>query len=35
MLGRTAAYVGHEVTSDELLSSNEKWDANIDLDKLT
>lgn len=34
MLGRTAAYKGHEVTWDELLKSNEHWDSGIDLNKL-
>jgi predicted dehydrogenase len=34
MLGRTAAYTGREATWDELLRSNETWDAGIDLDKL-
>ena len=34
MLGRTAAYKGHEVTWDELLSSDEKWELGIDLNKL-
>jgi len=34
MLARTAAYGGHEVTWDELLSSEEKWDAKIDLERL-
>jgi len=34
MLGRTAAYSGREVTWDELLQSDEEWDAKIDLDKL-
>jgi len=34
MLGRTAAYTGKLVTWDELLSSNEGWDAKIDLSKL-
>ena len=34
MLGRTAAYTGKIVTWDELLSSNEGWDAKIDLSKL-
>ena len=31
ILGRTAAYRGEEVTWDEILSSNEKWDPMIDL----
>ena len=31
ILGRTAAYKGEEVTWDEILSSNEKWDSMIDL----
>jgi len=34
MLGRTAMYTGREVTWDELLRSEESWDAGIDLDKL-
>jgi len=34
MLGRTAAYKGHEVTWDELLASDEKWDSGIDLNHL-
>ncbi len=34
MLGRKAAYTGREVTWDELVKSNEKWDAKIDLEKL-
>jgi predicted dehydrogenase len=34
MLGRTAAYTGKETTWDELLRSNETWDAGIDIDKL-
>jgi myo-inositol 2-dehydrogenase/D-chiro-inositol 1-dehydrogenase len=34
MLGRQAAYSGREVTWDELLRSNEHWDAGIDLNKL-
>ena len=34
MLGRTAAYTGKEATWDELLRSNETWDAGLDLDKL-
>jgi myo-inositol 2-dehydrogenase / D-chiro-inositol 1-dehydrogenase len=34
MLGRQAAYSGQELTWDELLRSNEHWDAGIDLDKL-
>ena len=34
MLGRQAAYTGREVTWDELLSSNEHWDAGIDLNRL-
>jgi predicted dehydrogenase len=31
MLGRTAAYTGREVTWDELLRSNEVWDAKLDI----
>lgn len=34
MLGRSAAYTGREATWDELLRSNETWDAGIDIDKL-
>jgi len=34
MLGRQAAYLGHELTWDELLRSNERLDPGIDLDKL-
>ena len=34
MLGRQAAYQGREVTWDELLRSNERWDSGIDLNKL-
>jgi len=34
MLGRTAIYTGKEATWDELLKSEETWDAGIDLDKL-
>jgi len=34
MLGRTAVYKGHEVTWDELLKTNERWDSGIDLNKL-
>lgn len=34
MLGRTAAYTGKTVTWDELLRSDESWDAKIDLNKL-
>jgi predicted dehydrogenase len=34
MLGRQAAYTGRELTWDELLRSNEHWDAGIDLNKL-
>jgi hypothetical protein len=34
MLGRTAAYTGREATWDDLLRSNETWDAGIDLEKL-
>jgi len=34
MLGRQAAYTGHEVTWDELLTANEHWDAGIDINKL-
>ncbi len=31
ILGRTAAYKGEEVTWDEMLASNEKWDPMIDM----
>lgn len=34
MLGRQAAYQSRELTWDELLRSNEHWDAGIDLSKL-
>jgi predicted dehydrogenase len=34
MLGRKAAYTGREVTWDELVKSNEKWDARIDVERL-
>jgi myo-inositol 2-dehydrogenase/D-chiro-inositol 1-dehydrogenase len=34
ILGRQAAYQGREVTWDELLRSNERWDSGIDLNKL-
>jgi myo-inositol 2-dehydrogenase / D-chiro-inositol 1-dehydrogenase len=34
MLGREAAYSGHEMTWDELLKSDEAWDSGIDLNKL-
>ena len=34
MLGRRAAYTGREVTWDELLRSNEHWDAKIDIEKM-
>ena len=34
MLGREAAYTGHEITWDELLASHEHWDAGIDLNKM-
>jgi predicted dehydrogenase len=34
MLGRQAAYQGRELTWDELLRSNERWDSGIDLNKL-
>src|SRR5947209_11437936 len=35
MMGRRAAYTEREVTWEELLRSDEAWDARIDLDKLT
>ena len=34
MLGRTAMYTGREATWDELLHSEEAWDAGIDLERL-
>ena len=34
MLGRTAIYTGQEVTWDQLLLSNEVWDAKLDLSKM-
>ncbi|MBI1941652.1 MAG: Gfo/Idh/MocA family oxidoreductase [Acidobacteria bacterium] len=34
MLGRMAAYTGRVVTWDEMLSSNESWDAHLDLEKM-
>jgi len=34
MLGRTAAYTGKEAAWDELLRSQERWDAGLDLEKL-
>lgn len=34
ILGRTAAYTGREIVWDEMIRSNEHWDAGIDLDKL-
>ena len=34
MLGRKAAYTGREVSWDELVKSNEHWDAKISVDKL-
>ncbi|MBI1983295.1 MAG: gfo/Idh/MocA family oxidoreductase, partial [Acidobacteria bacterium] len=34
MLGRMAAYTGRVVTWDEMLSSNESWDAHVDLEKM-
>lgn len=34
IMGRTAAYTGKEVSWDELLRSDEAWDARIDLNKL-
>ena len=34
MLGRKAAYTGREVTWDELLKSNEKWESGINVEKL-
>ena len=34
MLGRKAAYTGREVTWDELLHSNEKWESGINIAKL-
>jgi myo-inositol 2-dehydrogenase / D-chiro-inositol 1-dehydrogenase len=34
MMARTAAYTGREVTWDELVKSEEVWDAKLNLDKL-
>jgi hypothetical protein len=34
MLGRRAAYTGREVTWDELVRSNERWEARIDVEEL-
>jgi len=34
MLARAAVYAGHEVTWDQLLQSQESWDAKLDLSKL-
>jgi hypothetical protein len=34
MLGRTAAYTGREAVWNELLRSNEHWDAGLDIAKL-
>jgi myo-inositol 2-dehydrogenase/D-chiro-inositol 1-dehydrogenase len=34
MLGRMAAYTSRETTWDELLASNERWDAKLDLDRI-
>ena len=34
MMARTAAYTGREVTWDELLKSEEVWDARLNLDRL-
>jgi myo-inositol 2-dehydrogenase/D-chiro-inositol 1-dehydrogenase len=34
MLGRKAAYTGRVVSWDELLSSNETWDAHLDISKM-
>jgi predicted dehydrogenase len=34
MLGRRAGYTGREVTWEELVKSNEHWDAKINVDKL-
>ena len=34
MLGRQAAYTGHEVAWDHLLRSNEPWECGIDLEKV-
>ncbi|HUB79787.1 MAG TPA: Gfo/Idh/MocA family oxidoreductase [Bryobacteraceae bacterium] len=34
MLGRKAGYLGREVTWEELVKSNEHWDAKIDVEKL-
>jgi len=34
MMARTAAYTGREVTWDELMKSEEVWDARLNLDRL-
>jgi predicted dehydrogenase len=34
MLGRTAAYTKREVTWDQLVNSNESWDAHLDVSRL-
>jgi hypothetical protein len=34
MLGRRAGYMGREVTWDELVKSNEHWDAKINIEKM-
>ena len=34
MMARTAAYMGREVTWDEVMKSTEEWDSRIDLNKL-
>jgi len=34
IMARTAAYIGREVTWDEMLKSTEVWDPKIDLNKL-
>jgi hypothetical protein len=34
ILGRTSAYLGREMTWNEMLRSNESWDANLDIRKL-
>ncbi len=35
MMARTAAYQGHEVTWDQMLSSEEEWELGLDLEKLS
>ncbi len=35
ILGRTTAYTGREITWDELLTSDDAWEAGIDLERLS